>query len=401
MNVLPSFACPEQADNLTKITQLCQLQLEQLINQLPVVAGRLTARHPSHQRLEVFYCKQSLQSATHLSTPLNSGLLLSFLADLESEPWFPQRLSALIPQAIAVTPPSGIVDAKRDNSTVNPRVNPTLYLCGLETASKQPDYLLLYTDQSLTIAQQQQIKQAASILSRIFDLEQESWKQRNEAAFMEQVLYRAEHQLRNPLGLIGLYAENLYLTVANDTHKHQVDVIRNTVANLSNHLSNLMRCGQPASFQFEICNLLKVWLNAVTDLRHWLESKRIHLEFPTVSVPLLLDAWQMQQVFHNILDNAIHFSATDSTITCQWHVYQKEVLITIADQGPGLNYSDLQKVFTPFYSRRPGGTGLGLAIAQKIVLEHRGHLWAENLPEKGAMFCISLPRGEAYTTVQE
>jgi signal transduction histidine kinase len=57
-----------------------------------------------------------------------------------------------------------------------------------------------------------------------------------------------------------------------------------------------------------------------------------------------------------------------------------------------MSQQDLENLFTPFYSKRPGGTGLGLAIAKKIILDHQGSLWAQNLPVGGAQFSMSLPR---------
>ena len=73
------------------------------------------------------------------------------------------------------------------------------------------------------------------------------------------------------------------------------------------------------------------------------------------------------------------------------NIFQEEVLIKISDQGKGLSSEDIQKIFTPFYTRRPGGIGLGLTIAKKIILDHHGNLWAQSLSESGAQFCIILP----------
>ncbi|MEJ1935351.1 ATP-binding protein, partial [Nostoc sp. NIES-2111] len=93
-----------------------------------------------------------------------------------------------------------------------------------------------------------------------------------------------------------------------------------------------------------------------------------------------------------ILSNAVYFSPESGTITCSWQIFQTEVLIKISDQGQGLSPEDMQKIFTPFYTRRPGGTGLGLTIAKKIILDHHGNLWAQSVAEGGAQFCIILPR---------
>lgn len=86
-----------------------------------------------------------------------------------------------------------------------------------------------------------------------------------------------------------------------------------------------------------------------------------------------LDSLQVKQVFNNLLSNAIHFSPIGSTIAINWQVFHSEVTISIADQGTGLSQTDLQNLFTPFYSRRPKGTGLELTIAQEVIV-HKGKL---------------------------
>ena len=106
---------------------------------------------------------------------------------------------------------------------------------------------------------------------------------------------------------------------------------------------------------------------------------------------LKVDRLQMQQVFDNLLSNAVHFSPLAGTITCSWQIFQNEVSIQVSDEGSGLSPEDLQKIFNPFYSRREGGTGLGLTIARKIVLSHQGSLWAQNVKSGGARFSLILP----------
>jgi len=70
--------------------------------------------------------------------------------------------------------------------------------------------------------------------------------------------------------------------------------------------------------------------------------------------------------------------------------------ITVADDGPGIPPEHLPRIFNPFFTtKQPGeGRGLGLSVSTSIVGEHGGRLWAETLPEGGAMFTIDLPIGE-------
>jgi len=65
--------------------------------------------------------------------------------------------------------------------------------------------------------------------------------------------------------------------------------------------------------------------------------------------------------------------------------------ITVSDCGSGIKPEVVAKLFTPFFTTRPGGTGLGLSVAQHIVVMHGGSIGGENRPEGGARFMIWLP----------
>jgi signal transduction histidine kinase len=248
--------------------------------------------------------------------------------------------------------------------------------------------LILWTKERLSFSQQMLVEGQMLLLEHFFAMHQAHLRQQTEIRLLEQILQRAEHQLRNPLALISLYAENLYLGLSATEQKQQVALIRETTAQLTESVSNLLACGQP--LRLTPCDLQEVLQEAVASLQPWIREKQIKVCLPQSSLNLLVDRWQIQQVFHNLLHNAIQFSPPNGVITCEWEVTPTEVVMTIADQGCGIPEADLTQIFTPFYSRRPGGTGLGLAIAQKIILDHQGSLWAKNIPQSGAQFSIRL-----------
>ena len=110
-----------------------------------------------------------------------------------------------------------------------------------------------------------------------------------------------------------------------------------------------------------------------------------------------IDTDKFAQVIDNIMNNAIKYSPNGGTITVKLHSEQKQIVLSIADQGLGIPREDLTKIFDRFYrvdkarSRAQGGTGLGLAIAKEIVEEHHGHIWANSSEGNGSTFYIALP----------
>ena len=72
----------------------------------------------------------------------------------------------------------------------------------------------------------------------------------------------------------------------------------------------------------------------------------------------------------------------------------EEITITVKDDGPGISDEDLEYIFDPFFTRKKiMGMGVGLSICHGIIEEHQGTITAQNLPEGGAVFTISLPLG--------
>lgn len=112
--------------------------------------------------------------------------------------------------------------------------------------------------------------------------------------------------------------------------------------------------------------------------------------------PVLVDPLQIDQVLTNILENAVRFSPAGGEILISASPWQRSVRIRIADQGPGVDPADRDRVFEEFQSSEDprSGTGLGLAIARAIVDAHSGRIWVEGSPGGGAAIVIELPAEE-------
>jgi two-component system, OmpR family, sensor histidine kinase KdpD len=114
-------------------------------------------------------------------------------------------------------------------------------------------------------------------------------------------------------------------------------------------------------------------------------------DLPLVSV----DAVQLEHALVNLLENALKFSPTDSRVAVYVDKFADEVIIRIADRGPGLASTELELVFEPFQhgstTGRGRGAGLGLAIAKGFVEASGGRIWAESSPGEGASFWLALP----------
>ncbi len=111
------------------------------------------------------------------------------------------------------------------------------------------------------------------------------------------------------------------------------------------------------------------------------------------SLPLVdIDPARMRQVLSNLLANDLRYSPAGGAIRVTCDTDGSAVRVSVQDDGPGIPPTDLEHVFERFYkSTDSGGMGLGLAIAKHLVEAHGGSLTAENGPERGTVFTISLP----------
>ena len=266
-----------------------------------------------------------------------------------------------------------------------------IYGCNLYQSETQCDYLILWTKTHISDVQQSLIKEYAQLLQQSLILYQENQRQQETIQLLEQTLQRADHQLRNPLALIHLYAKTIEFGAENASQKSQAECIRYTAESLSENLGDLLNCGKQASLNKQDHDLHKLLQNIVCLLSPQIGQKQLTVTQPAQSVTVTVDGWQFEQVLQNLLDNAIHFSPVGGTIAVNWQISHRSVLVTVSDQGPGFSGVSSSELFTPFYSQRSEGSGLGLAIAKKIILDHQGSIKAETLPQGGAQFSIFLP----------
>lgn len=354
-----SFVNDSTAVNL--LSHFCRVQLHQIAAQFPIVWAQIVYYDPflnTHQ--EVVGCEGALDPNTR--NELRSKLALTD---------FPSVLT--------------LKELSLASSTWK------VYLCPIGYRNYQSEHLLIVSKQSLSPALKNYVVSCTELISNHCELYSNLYYKSAETSLLEQLIHRVGHQLRNPLSLISLYAENLRLE-SSSSYQTQATIIRDTVEDLLANLNDLIYCSKSSQLRIALHDVHLLMAETLQELQPWIQEKQLKVSYSPESVILMVDRVQIRQVLTNLLSNAIHFSPHSGTIYVNWQVFQSEVLIQIIDQGSGLSDSDLKKVFTPFYSKRPGGTGLGLAIAKKIVLDHQGNLWAQNSPEGGAQFSFTLPR---------
>jgi signal transduction histidine kinase len=112
------------------------------------------------------------------------------------------------------------------------------------------------------------------------------------------------------------------------------------------------------------------------------------------------DPGALEQLFLNLLLNAAQALGPGGSAAVELREEERQVVVTVGDDGPGIPPDLLERVFEPFVSTKPAGTGLGLAVARRIALAHRGEIRMESTPGTGTTVHVRLPRrsGEPLPT---
>jgi two-component system phosphate regulon sensor histidine kinase PhoR len=216
------------------------------------------------------------------------------------------------------------------------------------------------------------------------------------------------HELRTPLTSIRLVLDNLLGGGPRDAaewsaqlHKIQVEV--ETLQQMAQELLDLAQIESgrtpvrlvPASIED---------LAATTVERFAAQAARKRLAVNLDIAPgltALADTELVGRALGNLLHNAIKFAPTGGHVHVRAHPLEEDIVVEVADDGPGIAPDDLPRVFERFFqgdrARAGGGTGLGLAIAKHVVQAHGGRIWAENAgpPDHGATFRFTLPAAES------
>jgi two-component system sensor histidine kinase KdpD len=215
------------------------------------------------------------------------------------------------------------------------------------------------------------------------------------------ILSSISHDLRTPLATITGAASSL-LDARNSLGSPARDELARSIYDEANRLERLVKnLLDMTKLEAGAVQLHKQWHpldevvgSALSRLERRLADYEVNTLLPS-DLPLVhLDGVLIEQVLINLLENAVKFSPAKSAIDLTASASGTEVLVEIADRGPGLPPGEEKRIFDKFYRAGPpreGGVGLGLAICRGIIEAHGGRIWAENRPGGGARLLFTLP----------
>ena len=208
------------------------------------------------------------------------------------------------------------------------------------------------------------------------------------------------HELRTPLTAIKGFAETMEATIDDANRPYLETIIRNTdrLVSLVRDLLTLSELEERGTeLQLENVDLNEVAEQMLKLFEQAARDKSLNLRL-SAPQPLILkaDRFKLEQVFINLLDNAVKYTDKGEVELALGREDGKAV-IKVRDTGPGIAVEHLPRIFERFYvvdkgrSRQLGGTGLGLSIVKHIVLLHGGEVSVTSTPGAGTTVTVTLP----------
>ena len=258
------------------------------------------------------------------------------------------------------------------------------------------------------------LDQATSVIERA-RLRQESMHVeilRRTDALRKALLSSVSHDLRTPLSSIKAAASSLLqvdVQWSEEERRSFAQAIEREADRLNRLVGNLLDMSRieegVLKLEKDHYSITELMHTVLEHMQPLLGQREIHT-YVEEDLPFLdFDYIQMDQVFTNLIENAVRYTPRETPIDIGIVQQDGDILITVADRGPGIPQADLERVFDKFYrvqrdkrnSNYPTGSGLGLAVSKGIVEAHGGHIWAQAREGGGVIFSVTLPINKTRT----
>ena len=217
-------------------------------------------------------------------------------------------------------------------------------------------------------------------------------------------LQRLDHELKNPLTAIRAGLNNITYRPLDDYVTGEVSAVQTQALRINRLVSDLRKLASLETTPLERTkvNLAELLTDAVNGLQERADSDSRHLSLVLPNAPWPLPDVQgdpdlLLLAVHNLLDNAVKFTSPGDTIEVRAFDDGRDVVIEVADTGPGIPENEIQRVWEELYRGEKAhgvpGSGLGLSLVRAIIEKHGGKAALRSRLNQGTVFSIRLPAG--------
>ena len=204
-------------------------------------------------------------------------------------------------------------------------------------------------------------------------------------------LFKLTHEIKNPIAVCKGYIDMIDLNNTSKSEKY-IGIIKSEIERSLNVIADFMDYSKIKINKeiFDVSLLLDEIYDSFSLL---INSKKIKFNYDNIDDEIYLwgDYDRLKQVFVNVIKNSIEAVNNDGIIDMGVRINNKKIIVTISDNGIGMNNDELKNVKEMFYTTKKNGTGLGVALSNEIIMAHNGKMEYESIRNVGTKCIITLP----------
>lgn len=208
------------------------------------------------------------------------------------------------------------------------------------------------------------------------------------------------HEIRNPLAGMKMSVQVLKKRLCTSEEEVNQDLFNGVlyeIDRLNNLITELLDFAKPRIPKYEIVDITEILNRSLHLIKKEASEKQIKINkiINAKEIYVLIDKGQIEQVFLNIVTNALRAMEMDGILNIKLDNILSEkgkfVTIEFQDNGCGISAEDMEKIFNPFFTTYPQGVGLGLSVVHKLIVENHGEIEVESVLNRGTTFKIRFP----------
>lgn len=242
-----------------------------------------------------------------------------------------------------------------------------------------------------------QLRESREEIQRLLAATRSQMSRTEHLATLGELAAGLAHEIRNPLagiaGVLNIAGRDL---PPSSPSREVLQEAQRETEHIQRILSDLLDYTRPKAPAMQLADLNATVQSAASLARQQILSRPIELAFqPAPDLPPLEhDPRQIQQVFVNLLLNAIQAIPESGRVRVSVEAAHGEAIVRVADNGRGIPPEHFEKIFRPFFTTKGQGTGLGLSLSKRIIEGHGGQIEVASGASGGTEFAVRLPLGK-------
>jgi two-component system sensor histidine kinase FlrB len=256
----------------------------------------------------------------------------------------------------------------------------------ITTLGNQPGQLIMITDLTETRLLQDNMAQLQRLSS------------------LGRMVSSLAHQIRTPLSAAMLYGANLSnASLSRTVHQNFQGKLMGRLQDLEQQVNDMLLFAKSGDQQVvESLSVNDVVNTSMAAMEALVSQANAQVEVISCQhdCEILGNINALTGAIQNLVQNSLQVIKHDAKVVIETQCKDGYALISVRDNGPGIDVAKAEKIFEPFYTSKVQGTGLGLAVVKTVAEAHQGKAYLINQPGQGAKFCIQLPLIESKSSIK-